>query len=1341
MEPRHSAAQVVTEVSTQRRFRLVAVCLVLTAIAFVQQPGRMVSDTKLDLVIDPGGLLARSMNLWDAEGFFGQVQNQAYGYLFPMGPFFWLGNAIELPAWTIQRMWWALLLCVAFLGMVALCRAVGIRSLGVQVFAGLLFALSPRMLSVIGPSSIEVWPSAIAPWVLVPLVIGLKRGSPRRQAALSALAVACVGGVNAVATFAVIPLGVIWLLTSPPGPRRRALMLWWPPFVLLGTLWWLAPLFLLGSVSPPFLDFIESSSVTTSAATVMDALRGTTNWVPYVSSAAVSGKDLVTNASLILNGGVVMILGVIGLTIAPVRYRRFLVWGVLTGLVLVTLGHTGSVSGWWSGGIQGALDGVLAPLRNTHKFDVVIRIPLVLGAAFAVAAAIERRPNDVDGVRRVGAAALVGAALLGATSPAWAGHLANRGSFEVTPTYWQQAADFLDKNATGTSLLVPSSGFGDYLWGSTGDELMQPIARSPWAVRNSIPLTPAGTIRYLDSITSALDQARGSRWLATTLSRAGVEYLVVRNDLKNEVVDGRTELVYSTLRDTPGLTQVATFGPRLGGKPVIDLDTQRSFSQGGWQSTHPAIDIWKVDHAAAPSSRSLEETPTVVGAADSLTVLDELGVTVGRSTVLAADQSTDGARGPLVLTDGLRRQEVAFGRVDTLRSASMTRDQPFVLDRKLHDYVQAGDARWMSVPELRGAVSLSASSARSAANSLTGLDPGAQPWSAFDGDRRTAWTANTSEAWLRVQLRIVRDLGAVRIVADAAPGEKTMLEVDTEDGVVRREAVGRTPVLVDVGRVGHLEIRGNTADGRDLSIAEVSSAELRLSRPLVLPQTPRSWGAADQVVLGVDAGARPSCVMVEEIDRCRAGAGRRSEDAVTVDREIPMSATNNYALKIRTRPLAGAAADKLLQEGLPFRVEATSTVTDDVRASVARAVDGDPRTGWIADPGDTDPSIEVSWDSPKRLTSISLRTSSGLPASKASSATLELDDGTLRRINLENGTGRFSAVRTDRLVVHLASEDDATDFGTDGFARRLPVGVSELTFNGQNAARQDRSEDDLALPCGSGPTVLVDGEEHRTAVKTTASAIAAGETATALLCEDDDVTLHAGTSRVTVRASDLYDAGQTILTRSGREWPAGTTDRLVTTTQNANPGWVGSVDGESVEAVTVDGWQRGWIVPATGSTVVEETFAPDVPYRAALVAGAVSVVALVGIVLVPGRRRRRRMEPDTEDAVTPWGPVTFVAMVAAIGLVAGTAGAVCALAGGAVAVGLAGRRVGAIAWIGGLLLVGVGCYVGWVLSDQEAPVVSWRLPQLCAAVSLGAVAAGVGWSRGRSAMPGTSTNR
>ena len=161
-------------------WRLAAACVLLTGLAMIQSAGLVVADTKLDLAISPLDFLRRAGHLWDAEGAFGQLQNQAYGYLWPMGPFHVAGHLVDLPAWVVQRLWMALVLCVAFVGAAKVARALGVRSDLACIVAAFAFALSPRMLTVLGPSSIEVWPSAVAPWVLLPLIIGSRRGSPVR---------------------------------------------------------------------------------------------------------------------------------------------------------------------------------------------------------------------------------------------------------------------------------------------------------------------------------------------------------------------------------------------------------------------------------------------------------------------------------------------------------------------------------------------------------------------------------------------------------------------------------------------------------------------------------------------------------------------------------------------------------------------------------------------------------------------------------------------------------------------------------------------------------------------------------------------------------------------------------------------------------------------------------------------------------------------------------------------------------------------------------------------------------------------------------------------------------
>ncbi|KHL19178.1 arabinofuranan 3-O-arabinosyltransferase [Mumia flava] len=1336
-----------------RRFRLGAVALGLVALTFVQSPGRVVTDTKLDLVVDPGGFLARALSMWDSVGAFGQVQNQAYGYLFPMGPFFLAGKLASIDPWVVQRLWWSALLVLAFLGMVKLASAMGLGTDLSRIVGGLAYALSPRILTVIGPSSIEVWPMALAPWVLVPLVIGLRRGDPRWMAAASAFAVACVGGVNAVATFAVIPLGALWLLMAAPSPRRRALMLWWPAFVLLGTAWWLIPLFLLGSYSPPFLDYIESASVTTFPATVYDALRGTSDWVPYVDTNSVAGNDLLRSVALIVNGAAVTALGLVGIARRGTPHRAFLLSGVVLGLVLVTLGHTGTVDGWGAASVQQALDGALAPLRNTHKFDLVLRIPLVLGLVHLLAALsgtararAGRRPS-VEPTRSplaLGVTVLACAALLGATVPAWTGQLANRGTFTDVPAYWQEAADWLAARDDGTrALLEPASPFGSYLWGRTGDEVLQPLAESPWAVRNVIPLAPGGNIRTMDVIEQRLATGRGSAGLAAYLQRSGVRFLVVRNDLEPGDQHTDPERVYATLAQTPGVVPVARFGPTLGSARTVETDEGRTvFVNQGVQAQRPAIEIFAVVGAAGgpASTQPLDGTPVVVGGPQALLRADEQGSIAGVNALLVDDlDDGEGPTGPVVLSDADRRQEATFGRVVRNRSASMTADQPYTLERPVHDYVVSPTDRGTSVRRLDGAERITASSSQAWADASGPVVPADQPWSAFDGDPRTSWRAAAGEtdSWIVIDLGQPTSAPTATITTGDPPGVSRRIVVTTDAGSVETTAQGGepTPVALPDGATDAIRVSGRGTLLEPLTIAEVAVDGIDVTRPLVMPRLPEGWDPPRQIQIGVDGSERVGCLPTGSVTTCVAGASQWGEDGRVLDRELALPRAAQYTPELTVTGVGGAGFDDAIQSGRLAAVRASSYLTEEPANSVVRAIDADPRTGWVADPTDEDPTLALSWVGQRRIDRIQLQTSPSLAASAPTEAILRFPDGTEHEVAVDaDGVARFPAVRTDRVEVHLRSTDPVGAFGAFGGIDDLPVGVSEVRLPGTGLFPQVPSTQAWGR-CGLGPTLEVNGRLLQTRPAGSAADLLSGADMRAEVCGADRLRLSEGANRIRVVGDGVTrplgltlgsPEPATAAARADREeWSTdartltfGEVDEptLVTVAENVNAGWR---DAEGRASRQVNGWQQGWVVPA-GSDRLSIDYEPNSTYRAGLVVGALTFLALFLVLFV------RR---DPAPAPTPLrrrrhGGVLLAALLLGVGLVAGTAGAVVAL--GSWALGRALRRRAAaddLAWIAGcVLLVAAIGYAArpWGGSAGWAGELAW--PQLLVVASLGVVA-------------------
>ncbi|OHO64290.1 alpha-(1-_3)-arabinofuranosyltransferase family protein [Corynebacterium sp. HMSC036D02] len=639
----------------------------LALVVLVQPWGLTAADTKHDLVANPAHFLRCALHAYTDTFTLGQLQNQAYGYLFPQGLFFLLAD--PLPDWIAQRAWWFLVLAVGFLGFFRLVRTVLPAAPSFAALAGgVLYALSPRTLTTLGAISSETWPVMLAPWVLLPF---LRPGRVDwRDAAPSVVAVACMGAVNATATLAAcLPAGLIllWRRAGKTG------LVWLAGCAAVST-WWITPLLILGRYAPPFTEFIESAGVTTRWLNLAEILRGTTSWAPFVDTERVAGNELATEPVFVLVTVAVAALGLIGLARLPREWAFMLLVGVAV---------LGTHAAWY----LDALDGPLAALRNVHKFDPLVRIPLVLGVA-AIAARV-RLPRTLAPGRREAAGLLVCLVVVGATAPAWAGRLLPKGAYEEVPAYWHEAADFMNSLDTRV-LLSPPASFARQDWGWTRDEPAQPLLDVPWAVRDAVPLIPPETIRGLDGAMAQI--SRDPTTAPVVLQRLGIGAVAVRHDL----ISGSSDHI-------PG--EVHTFGE----VDVVVFDRDLSMN-------------------LAPA-----DPPRVAGGGESLALLS------GPHELVASDAD--------IVTDTPVLRDRNYGTLSGPVSAPLAPDDPSTVRNRLRDYPSAGPLT--QVVEHDGRVTASSSAAD--ASAFGGANPARSLTAAVDDEYSTAWwPAPGDSGWLEL---------------------------------------------------------------------------------------------------------------------------------------------------------------------------------------------------------------------------------------------------------------------------------------------------------------------------------------------------------------------------------------------------------------------------------------------------------------------------------------------------------------------------------------------------------------------------------------------------------------
>ncbi|MET8520032.1 alpha-(1-_3)-arabinofuranosyltransferase family protein [Nocardioides sp. NPDC004968] len=1383
MEPPARAAQDVTPdpPSATSKLRLIAYVAILTAITFTQAPGRIVADTKFDLSADPWTFLARALNMWDAQGAFGQVQNQAIGYLWPMGPFYGLGQLAQLPDWVIQRLWWALLLNLAFLGVLAVARELQLGRPWAQVAGAAAYVLTPRVMTILGANSAELWPTAIAPWVLLAVIRASGTTTAKdlvRWCAVAALAVACAGGVNATAVSAVIVPGVVFLLTRT-GARRFAALALWGVFTILATLWWTIPLVLQGRYIPPFLDYIETAAVTSSTTGLLPTLLGTSDWVAYADPLYYpAGQSLHATPFLVLDAAAVVAIGLAGLAgIGRARRHpetRFLIGCVLAGAVLVGIGYTGALAGWGAEARQDLVDGALAAVRNSHKYDAVLRLGLAAGVVLTVETILFRAElarasgtatKAAQWLRRVFVIAVV-AALAGLAVPWVRGQVPPPGSIENVPAFWTDAADYLSENDDGgVTLVVPAARFGDYLWGSTHDEVLQPYADSRWAVRGVVPLAEPGNVVWLDRVTEEIERGTPSADLAPMLAKAGVTRLLVRNDLHWGTTGAPPpSLVHATLAQSPGLTREASFGTEFGNTTYHREKGTRVLVDGGLAGEYPPIEIYEVDGATADGTLIPAKT-TVMG--------DPGEPASGAPAVLTADDTrsdADGSeeRADVILTDGQRRRTTLFSGVRANSSATRTAEEGVDSDQpeSFHRYLEDQE-RWQSTMVWRGVEAVEASSSAATPEEVP-VDRGRAPSAALDGDPDTAWRTETGwdrtpeGAWFRVRFEDETDLGKVTITipANVVGVERLELVAGAQMRKVYAPLPGEEATYDLTGfsaRNLTITARGATAYG-PWGISELDIEGVDAQRLVALPEPPEDT-TIRKIRLGRDTD-RSGCIDQGGVLYCEPFLAANGDDGDNLDRLITLTRGQSFdvtgTVSLRRDHAYAAAAAALAG------VDITAPSSGDIAQSALAMADGDDGTSWRA-PSTGPATVTLGLSERQRIRSLRLVVNKAAPVSIPTE--VEITDmrrpkrTVTREVDSDGDVAVPSGWRTDRLRIRITETDAAYDQPSSmADASELPAGISELEVNGRPLG-----DGTLRAGCADGPPIRVGERVLRTAVNGSLSDLLRGGEVPLRVCGTAPINLAAGENTLladpvdALRVDSLELSAEVIadaespeaveVERDERDTAVSATvsaeayDRVLVLPQNINTGATATLDGEVLRAQRVDGWQQGWIVPAGAGGEVRFGFAPEDTYRAGLIAGAGGAALVLALALVTSWRRRGT-PPSLElfPVAAPWRWYDGVLLVLVAGLLAGWWGALAAVVAWLLP-RLTGRRPALVR----LLAAGSGAaLLAGALAVEILPT-AWDLPwdppawtaQALSLVAIVLVAAAASVSPGSDADAGT----
>lgn len=1227
-----------------------------SAAVFSNNPTAWIGDNRYEQFENPGRFLTRMFSTWDTSRGLGTMREEFWPLAAGPIALFRLYGASTA---TAVHLWHVMVLVIAGVGLWVLVRAFDPPGPYTAPAAGLVYMFGAYAASFLIPTNLFL-NYALAPWIWLFVVRGLRSQAPVRAAAAFALLIFAAGNTEPAglvyAALYIVPIAayLIWIERTATFWRAAR---WLALAGTLSVLTSAAALYKTGLSAEIFeqnLRETESPSILNVASSWSESWRGLGAWLTYHRDirgpASPQTLPYLTQPVTVLATFVPPILALLGLAFS--RWRARLLFGLLLllGLVLMVGLHPIDDPSAYGTLLDRLYDGFprAGVIRNSYKAGmgfaagVAVLAGAFLDRSLEWANTVDDRQTDRRAPRRLAVVSTAAVVLIAVSQPFWNGTLYNPDwELDEVPAYVDEAAAWLNQqDADGRVLVLPDGFRHGFRWGWVNDDVLDAMVARPHAIDVAIHTSrpiPADLLHHVS--TSVGDGSYAPGRLGPILERMGVDLVMLRNDVDWQIWGQPRPAAFEGLRRDPDFRLVASFGSAgqfttAGSDSTLAADLERQL---------PPIEVYELTDRSVSLARLAPERPPLLvsGAGGSWPALADEGwldafgpvVYTGASD---ADEITTALEGgsPLVVTDSNRRR-LELLTIEPVRSWTLGAGEDLLRD--VYELFDTGGAE--AVATFGDASRIEAIPETFSANP----NPTARPGAAFDGDVASAWEFGDLGAVgqrLRIELAEPTDISGVRITLPQPSARRVArARIRSSDGMAidarfSRQGYGIEfePRTVDWVELEVLEVAG--VGTSRVAIAEVELVGADLREAVTVPRDVFQRAARDAELRAALADAPTAYVF----ERARSDDGVPEERVMR--RDFETSGVRAFELTGALR-LGGSTPDAVitsLSEN-PVLAAGTSRLLDLPTFAGMRALDGDLDTAWIAPgrPGETLSlafpdvvlrSVTIRYDASEsfaRPAELRLTTERGESVGSVTAPQCRPGDFCFGEAEIELPLQRAATLQIEVL--------ELTEADLDGPDRR-PIRLMEVEINGQPNEPVEQS-----LRC-SDELLVLDGEPVPIRLATTFDELLDSDRLVPFeSC--DTIQSEAGRHRLEAVGGALMDRATLV----SENWPdappidaEGRVESLqrsqtafdirvsapdggqLIVTQSHHPGWRATADGIDLgEAEPADTF-ASWMIPP-GTERVRVEFRPQQAFEVALAITAAAVALCLGLVAAVRREQ------------------------------------------------------------------------------------------------------------------------